>query len=141
MSRTKLLATTFVAGALMLSVVGCSSDDENSAVDNAAATCDAYAAFVGAVAEAQTSLDASSTLEEIGATRAEVAGAHDALATSATAVSQDRFDALSAAWAEYDQAVTNLDPNLTVPEAAQQLRGNVASIVSAQNALGSSLGC
>ncbi|MFC9515561.1 hypothetical protein ACFTSD_07535 [Nocardiaceae bacterium NPDC056970] len=141
MSRIKLLATTFVAGALMLTAAGCSSDDDNSSADNVAAACDSYAAFVGAVSGAQTSLDASSTLGEISDTRDEVAGAHDDLVASVTTVSQDRLDALSAAWTEYDQAVTDLDPNLTVPAAAQQLRGNVAAIVVAQNALGSSLGC
>ncbi|NKR41600.1 hypothetical protein [Prescottella equi] len=141
MSRITLLATTFVAGALLLSAAGCSSDDDHSAADNVAAACDSYAAWVGAVAEAQTSLDASSSLGEISDTRDEVSGAHDDLVASVTTVGQDRLDALSAAWVEYDQAVTNLDPNLTVPAAAQQLRGNIASIVEAQNALGSSLGC
>lgn len=141
MSRTKLLATTFVAGAVMLSVAACSSDDDNSAADNAAGACDSYAAFVGTVAEAQTSLNASSSIGEISEARADVAGAHDDLVAAAKTVGQDRLDALSAAWAEYDEAVANLDPNLTVPAAAQQLRGNLESVVMAQNALGSSLGC
>ena len=141
MSRTKLLATTFVAGALMLSVAACSSDDDHSATDNAAAACDSYAAFVGTVAEAQTSLNASSSIGEISETRADVAGAHDDLVAATKTVGKDRLYALSAAWAEYDEAVANLDPSLTVPAAAQQLRGNLESIVLAQNALGSSLGC
>lgn len=140
MSRKTLVATLFVAGSVAMFGTACGNDDP-SPEENAAAACDSYAEFVGAVAEARTSLSESSSIGEIRDARDNVSTAYDNLVVSAEQVNEDRLAALEESWNSYDEGVENLDPNLTVPEAAQQLRGNIESVVSAQNELGASLGC
>ncbi|MGW5072184.1 hypothetical protein [Rhodococcus sp. NPDC004095] len=142
MSRsTRSAATALIAMALTLTFAGCSSDDDATPAENTAAACDAYTAFVGSVAEAQTELNSSPTIGEIAETRGAVGNAYAELTSAVDAVGEDRLDALTDAWENYDAAVSGLDPNLTVPQAARQLSGDIDAIIAAQQNLGASLGC
>ena len=137
MSLHRTIAASAAILALGLVVTGCTATPE----ENADAACDAYAELVGAVTEAQTALDESSTLEEIREARESVADAYDELEASLDDVDRDRIDALATAWESFDRAVDDLDDGLTVPEAAEELSDEVAAVRSAQEDLGTDLTC
>lgn len=139
MNKKHLVIPSIVAATLLsLALSACSSP---SPTENAASACTAYEALATAVSAAKISLDSSSTLEEIGESRDAVKDAYAELSGALDTVSADRQAALKSAWTEFDTAVSNIDENLTVPEAARELRDDVLKIEAAQRALEEDLSC
>lgn len=139
------MATTFsrsvsllACGALALTLAACSSPTPE---ENESAACDAYTAFVTTVDDARASLSASSTIEEINVARDDVRGSYENLQEALVEVNKDRDSALESAWADFDKAVTNIDPNMTIPDAVASLQEEVAGIETAKQGLDKSLAC
>ncbi|GAA1495134.1 hypothetical protein [Paeniglutamicibacter kerguelensis] len=134
---TKLFTSLAMTVALGASLAACSSTPE----ENTAAACDSYAAFVGAVAEVKTSLNSGSNIGAIQAARDKVKAAYSDLEKSLEKVGEDRRDAFETAWDDLDKAVSDVDPDMTVPEAKASLSDNIAQVETAQKNLNDELGC
>lgn len=134
---TKLFTSLAMTIALGASLAACSASPE----ENSKAACDSYAAFVGAVAEVKTSLTSGSTVGDIQSARDKVSTAYTELQKSLDKVSSDRKDELDAAWKELDKAVSDVDKNLTIPQAAESLSAPVAKVEAAQTDLNKDLTC
>lgn len=138
MSRTRSIITSIaLCAALGTTLAGCTSTAE----DNTAAACDAYDSFVASVAEARSSLTTASTVGEIADARDSVKDAYAKLDDALGSVSADRKAALEDAWSAYNDAVSDVDPSLTVPEAAKTLTEEVGAIETAQADLSTDLTC
>lgn len=137
MTLRRILAAPLLSGALAVSLVGCGSSPEENAQD----ACAAYETFTQSVTQATTSLSASSTIEEITDARDAVQSAYTDLDAALDNVSQDRRQALADAWESFNDAVSDTDDSLTVPEAVASLRDEVANLETARAALGEDLTC
>lgn len=133
----RLIFSLGVSAALALSLSACSSDPE----ENETKACDAYAAYVGAVTEARVSLSSSSSVGEIREARDNVADKYEDLQSALDDVEQDRINALETSWNSYTDAVDDVDSDLTVPQAADELAPAVDQLEQAQADLGASLDC
>lgn len=134
---TKLFTSLAMTIALGASLAACSASPE----ENSKAACDSYAAFVGAVAEVKTSLTSGSTVGDIQSARDKVSTAYTELQKSLDKVSGDRKNELDAAWKDLDKAVSDVDKNLTIPQAAESLSAPVAKVEAAQSDLNKDLTC
>lgn len=137
MKPARLVLSLGVSAALALSLSACSSDPE----ENENKACDAYAEYVGAVAEARVSLSSSSSIGEIREARDNVADKYEKLQSALDEVEQDRVDAVEDSWNSFTDAVDDVDGDLTVPEAADELSPAVDQLEQAQANLGASLDC
>lgn len=138
MQTIKTLPVLGAVALLAISLTGCSTA---TPVENADAACDAYSSFVGVVAEAKSSIDASSSIGDIAAARDDIKAEYAALNESLADVTTDRQIELEAAWGELDNTIAELDDTLTVPEAIQAVQGSVADVERAQEALAADLTC
>lgn len=134
---TKLFTSLAMTLALGASLAACSASPE----ENSKAACDSYAAFVGAVAEVKTSLTSGSTVGDIQSARDKVTTAYTDLQKSLDKVSSDRKGELESAWKDLDKAVSDVDKNLTVPQAKDTLTAPVQKVEEAQTALNKDLTC
>ncbi|KAM9865195.1 hypothetical protein ACIFOC_01724 [Leucobacter aridicollis] len=125
-------------GALALSLAACSSPAPE---ENEGAACDAYGEFATTVDDARASLSASSTIEEITAARDEVQQSYEKLQEALVEVNKDRDSLLEDAWADFDKAINDIDPTMTVPDAVASLQEEVAAIEAAKQGLDESLTC
>lgn len=125
-------------GALALTLVACSSPAPEV---NEGAACDAYGAFATTVDDARATLSASSTIEEITDARDEVHQSYEKLQEALVAVNKDRDSQLEDAWADFDKAVKNIDPTMTIPDAVASLQEEVDAIEAARQGLDESLTC
>ncbi|MFF5792479.1 hypothetical protein ACFY5D_10545 [Paeniglutamicibacter sp. NPDC012692] len=133
---TKLFTSLAMTLALGASLAACSSPEENSS-----AACDSYAKLVGSVAEVKTSLTSASSVNDIQAAHEKVKTSYADLQKSLDKVSGDRKEAFDAAWKDFDKAVSDVDKNLTVPQAKEALADDVAKIQAAQTELNKDLTC
>ncbi|MBP2414200.1 hypothetical protein JOF48_002999 [Arthrobacter stackebrandtii] len=134
---TKMFASLALAAILGTSMAACSSTPE----ENTTSACDSYTTFVNAVGDVNTALTSGSTIGDIRDARDKAASAYEELNKNLDEVSQDRVDALDAAWEGLDKAVTGLDKDMTIPEAKDALTGNVSKLASAQSELNADLKC
>ncbi|MGL3805670.1 hypothetical protein ACSYDW_06185 [Paeniglutamicibacter sp. R2-26] len=134
---TKLFTSMAVIAALGLPLSACSSSPQ----ENASAACDSYAALVGAVAEVKTTLSSGSSIGEIQAARDKVKAAYTDLEKSLDKVGADRKEAVDAAVKDFDKAVSDVDKNLTVPQAKEALSDDIAKVEAAQADLKKDLAC
>ncbi|MBD7995458.1 hypothetical protein H9639_09135 [Arthrobacter sp. Sa2CUA1] len=139
MFRSSRFALTAVFAAAALSAAACSGND--TPAENTQSACDAYAEFSGTVSDARTSIDSSSTIEEIQAERDSIRNAYQDLGPALESVAEDRRTALDDAWKNFDDAVANIDESMTVPQAAASLSDDIDQIRSARDGLESDLGC
>ena len=80
-------------------------------------------------------------MNDIQAARDKVKTSYTELQKSLDKVSGDRKDAFDAAWKDFDKAVSDVDKNLTVPQAKEALADDVAKIEAAQTDLNKDLTC
>ncbi|MGL3805739.1 hypothetical protein ACSYDW_06530 [Paeniglutamicibacter sp. R2-26] len=133
----KLFTSLTLTAVLGASLAACSSTPE----ENTAAACDSYAAFVGAVAEVKTSLTSAPTVGEIKEARDKVASSYADLQKSLEKVEADRKDALDAAWKNLDKAVSDVDSDMTVPQAKDSVSDDIAGVETAQKGISEALKC
>lgn len=134
---SKLITSLTLTVALGASTAACSS----SPVENVAEACDSYEALVGAVAEVKTAIGSGSTIGEIREARDEVKTAYADLEGSLEDVSGDRLESFEEAWKDLDHAVSELDENLTVPQARDALSEDFEDLETAHAALSEDLSC
>lgn len=133
----RLAVSLGFTAAMALSLSACSSDP----AENEAKACDAYASYVGAVAEARVSLSSSSSVGEIRDARDNVAKKYEDLQSAANDVEKDRVKALEESWNNYTDAVDDVNDDATVPQAADEVTPAVDQLEQAQANLGASLNC
>lgn len=127
-----------LVGAATLALGACSSP---TAQENETAACDAYTAYTAALDSARAELSASSTIGEIQAARDEVKAAHTTLDKAVENVDVDRLKDLNEAYDAFDKAVSDLDPNASVPEAVNSLEPQISAIEAAKQELTADIKC
>ncbi|NHB84401.1 hypothetical protein G7085_06735 [Tessaracoccus sp. HDW20] len=93
------------------------------------------------MAKAKVSLSSSSSIADITAARDEVKASYDELTTAIDKIEADRKDDLAAARTQLQDAIKDIDTDLTVPEAAATLTDELAEVEAAQEALEAALTC
>lgn len=134
---TKGVGAALMCLALGVSLGACSSTPE----ENESAACDSYAAFAGTVAEVRTSLNSDSSIAEIKDGSDKVKDAYADLKESIGTVSADRQEALDEAWTSLDTAISDLDADLSVPEAKNAIESDLETVEMAQAEVKSDLSC
>lgn len=130
---TLTITCTLAAGLL----AACGSDPE----EHEAHACEAISNFSVDVGEARTLLASSPTVGEIRDMRAELQVSYAEVADALTEVTNDRVRALEEAWAQFDAAVADVEPDATVPEAVASLQEEIADVERAEQDLRAGLEC
>lgn len=133
----KTFTSLSLTALLAVSLAACSSTPQ----ENTKAACDSYTAFSTAVSGLKTSLDSGSTVGDIQSARDKVSSTYSDLQKSLDKVSEDRKNALDSAWNDLNKAVSDVSPDMTVPEAKASLTDDVAKVAAAQTAVNEDLKC
>lgn len=118
--KTPLARLAVLPLALGLSLTACSSDEEKSE-ENRAAACTAIETLRTEVEEMRTTLTADSTVEEWREARDVLEANVEKVDDELDEVAEDSADEIEAAWDAFTDAVAAVDEDATVPEAGQGL--------------------
>ena len=141
----RVLARLLPLGAALVLLAGCSMPSPPAATSSpqptVAPVCAAADAFAEALTNFKDSLKPGVTVEQVRASRDQVAKTYDELVSAAGSAAQARVDAVKTAQEKFAAAVNDVPDDATLTEAAASLRDEAANVQAALSDLATEVQC